>query len=209
MSWPKHLSFLNYSMQKGKEILHNRHFLLVLAATKWKLILPLDFSFQWNDVWDIEYAQKEVGLIWQLWHKAIAIYLWHGKVSPTIDTICPMYDTREDESILHRFWSCTWSQGAWQYTTALLNKLEPPPQPNHHGRPRTRNRRCLRNPHHSAFKLSHGRRYPFRVSPSGLYGLPAITSFSITNSGSPNTSTRLSRTASGSMRVSYGRNVPP
>jgi hypothetical protein len=120
LRWKDQTSILEYSIRKGRDFLSQRHTLPQLVETKWNLILPPTFEFKWNDVWDPERARKEATLIWQLWHKVVAVNVWCGKISDAIVRTCPMCDLDVDESILHQFWSCPCSQKVWQYTTALL-----------------------------------------------------------------------------------------
>jgi hypothetical protein len=71
-------------------------------------------------VYNPERAKKEATLIWQLWHKVVAVNVWRGKISDAFVRTCPMYDLDANESILYRIWSCACSQKVWQYTPALL-----------------------------------------------------------------------------------------
>jgi hypothetical protein len=106
--------------------MRNRRQPLDLVTTKWSLILPPNFSINWSEVWDPERARKEVSLLWQLWHKAIAVNVWRGKISRSIDRTCPMCSTGAEESVVHRFWACDHSQQFWLFTTRLLNRLSSP-----------------------------------------------------------------------------------
>jgi hypothetical protein len=65
-------------------------------------------------------------LIWQMWHKAVAINMWRGRISPHINQLCPMYEDGEKETVLHRFWSYEASQVLWSHATAILNHLMGP-----------------------------------------------------------------------------------
>lgn len=42
-------------------------------------------------------------LTWQVWHKMIAVNLWRGHISDTIDITCPVCDTGDEESALRSF----------------------------------------------------------------------------------------------------------
>jgi hypothetical protein len=120
LSWTNNVPFLDYSTPKGRDYLRRCHAPLQLAASKWNLVLPPTFDFKWGDVWDPERAKKEATLLWQLWHWAIAVNVWRGKISNTIVCTCPMCDLGADESLLHHFWSCPCSQKTWTYTSALM-----------------------------------------------------------------------------------------
>jgi hypothetical protein len=112
---------MDFSIQLGRTLLRKRHATDDLATKKWHLILPGRFQFQWNDAWDTTRSRKEAMLIWQLWHKVVAVNAWRGKISPHIDQSCLMCSTRDKETTLHRFWSCDYSQHLWTFRTMLLN----------------------------------------------------------------------------------------
>jgi hypothetical protein len=57
-------AFMDFTTQKGRHLLHNRHTPPSLIATKWNMVLPSNFSFQWSDMWDSEKARKEARLLW-------------------------------------------------------------------------------------------------------------------------------------------------
>jgi hypothetical protein len=71
--WHDYSSILDYSTPKGRALLYTRHPVENLATKKWKLILPTRFQFAWADNWESIRARKETMLVWQLWHKAVAI----------------------------------------------------------------------------------------------------------------------------------------
>jgi hypothetical protein len=45
----------------------------------------------------------------------MAVNSWRGKTSVNIDSV--------EESIIHRFWTCSQAQKVWTYTSGLLHKL--------------------------------------------------------------------------------------
>ena len=79
-------------------LLPQRHQLPDFATKKWKFILLNNFQFQWADTWEPSRARKEATLIWQLWHKAIAVNAWRGRISPDINQMCLMCDAQETET---------------------------------------------------------------------------------------------------------------
>jgi hypothetical protein len=54
---------LSYSTQLGCQLLRNCKVPPDLVATKWSLILPPNFTLNWDEVWDPERARKEAGLL--------------------------------------------------------------------------------------------------------------------------------------------------
>jgi hypothetical protein len=126
LMWRDKSPFMSYTTQKGCTLLRNPHPPLQLVGDKWALVLPVDFKFNWNRVWSAERARKEANLIWQLWHRAIEVNMWRGKISAHIDRSCPMCDTGKEESVVHKFWSCESAQILWRFTTDFLHKLAAP-----------------------------------------------------------------------------------
>jgi hypothetical protein len=126
--WPGSIDFMKYSTKMGRELLRKRHPPLQLAQHKWQPILPVDFRFRWTNVWDHERQRKEAYLLWQVWHRAVAINTWRGKISINIDKSCVVCQQGVEETVLHRFWTCQGSQTVWTYVTRLLNYLAFPDQ---------------------------------------------------------------------------------
>jgi hypothetical protein len=123
------IDFINYTTQKGQGLLRGRHTPPDHVATKWNLILPPNFSFNWQEVWDPKRARKEAYLLWQLWHKANPVNIWRGCISHAVNLGYPMCLIGVEESVMHRFWSCDTSQQLWLFTTRLLNHLASPTAP--------------------------------------------------------------------------------
>jgi hypothetical protein len=97
-----------------------------LAQKKWRLLLPPKFQFKWTENWDSKRARKEAMLVWQLWHKVVAVNVWRGRILQQIDQLCPMCNSAERETVLHRFWSCDAAQELWNHATNILNHLANP-----------------------------------------------------------------------------------
>jgi hypothetical protein len=64
-------------------------------------------------------------LVWQLWHKAVAINAWQGRISPHIDQSCPICNSQEKEIVLHYFWSCEVVQRLSAHNNRILKLLTP------------------------------------------------------------------------------------
>jgi hypothetical protein len=50
--WRNQKSLLDYSTQLGQTLLCDRYLPLDLVISRWKLILPPQFTFAWQEVWD-------------------------------------------------------------------------------------------------------------------------------------------------------------
>lgn len=62
-----------------------------------------------------ESQNLQVGLLWLLWHYAIAVNMWRGRINHTLAIQCSVCPRRVDESVLHRLWKCPSAQRAWQW----------------------------------------------------------------------------------------------
>jgi hypothetical protein len=65
---------------------------------------------------------KEVGFMWALWNKGIAVNAWRAKVDNLINQTCPLCGN-EEEFTLHKFWECCHAQQAWEYTQGIMCEL--------------------------------------------------------------------------------------
>lgn len=83
------------------------------VTRKWQGVLPQDFRLKWRTVWTKERISKEAGLLWLVWHRAVAVNHWRGRFNNTVDIRCPVCPRRSEESVLHRFWECCSAQRAW------------------------------------------------------------------------------------------------
>jgi hypothetical protein len=61
--------------------------------------------------------------MWQLWHKAVVVNVWRGRISANVDKSCPMCQESADESIIHCFWACLSAQAIWTQATYVLGIL--------------------------------------------------------------------------------------
>ena len=110
-AWPKvmghqqSIDFLHYNMKLGLEMLHRRTLLLQLAITKWPNFLLDNFCFKQSIEWAKKLGKKEVGFMWQFWHKTVAVNMWRESISRNIDRNYSYCDLRVDKSIIHRFWT--------------------------------------------------------------------------------------------------------
>lgn len=85
-------------------MLCKRHPPLMMTRDKLQLLLPLNFKFKWNNVWD---PKKEARFLWQLWHEAVAVNLWRI----TISNLWLAWDNKvfnqvtwSQEKMKHRIW---------------------------------------------------------------------------------------------------------
>lgn len=86
-------------------------------------MLPNDFRLRWRTVWMKDRISKEAGLLWLVWHRAVAVNFWRGRYDATVDISCAVCTGRPDESVLHRFWGCVSAQRAWEWAMHILNTL--------------------------------------------------------------------------------------
>lgn len=121
--WSNGDEFVQFTTKKGRDLFKARKPPLMVASKKWSGLLPADFRFQWRNNWMAERVSKEAHLIWQLWHKAVAVNLWRGQMSTDIDTTCPTCDEHCKESVIHRFGSCDLAQSIWKFSAKIINKL--------------------------------------------------------------------------------------
>lgn len=82
-----------------------------------------DFRLKWKTVWTKDRTNKEAGLLWLIWHRAVAVNHWRGRIDRGIDIRCPVCPRRSEESVLHRFWEYHSAQRAWQWAIHIMNAL--------------------------------------------------------------------------------------
>ena len=88
-------------------------------------ILPANYKLRWNNIWNTERVRKEAGLMWMIWHKAVAMNAWRGVISQEIDQSCAVCLKGSKETVLHRFWECLAAQKAWRWGEAIINNMVP------------------------------------------------------------------------------------
>lgn len=98
LKWTGKVSFFQYSIKLGREMLNAHHKPLQLTEMKWRGVLPTSFRLSWRNVWDPGRTNKEATLLWQLWHKAVAVNRWRGKISTNIDTTCQVCNDGEKKA---------------------------------------------------------------------------------------------------------------
>jgi hypothetical protein len=98
-----------------------------IALLYWRGLL-VGFIFHWKANWEADRACKESGLIWQLWHRVLAVNEWKAKISPQIELDCFTCDFGEPDSIMHRFWSCSLTTSAWDFALTILSGMSSPLQ---------------------------------------------------------------------------------
>jgi hypothetical protein len=121
--WSSMKPFMSYSTRMGREFLRKRKPVVPVAQKKWSNVLQPTFQFKWANTWDPERAGKEAGFIWQIWHRAVAVNEWRGRISIRINHSCPVCNSGVVESVLHRFWDCTHAKDAWTFTFKVLKIL--------------------------------------------------------------------------------------
>ena len=84
-----------------------------------------NYKLRWNNTWDMEKVKKEAGLMWMIWHKAVAVNAWRGVVSQEIDQSCVVCLKGIKEIVLHYFWECAAAQRAWKWGEAIINSMAP------------------------------------------------------------------------------------
>jgi hypothetical protein len=67
---------MNYAANLGRKLLQRKHVIPNVVVAKWQGVLPATYKLRWDNVWDHERVQKEAGLIWLTWHKAVATNEW-------------------------------------------------------------------------------------------------------------------------------------
>lgn len=93
------------------------------VTRKWAGTLPATFCLRWNTIWLKERIRKEGGLLWQIWHKAVAVNHWRGRIDDAVDKRCPVCPRNTEETILHRFWECEAAKQAWNWAIHIMNIL--------------------------------------------------------------------------------------
>lgn len=115
--------FMGYTTKLRYDLLREKHVVPNVVEKKWQGILPLCHRLRWNRIWSKGHTPKEVGLLWLVWHRAVAVNEWHGRIYPTIDMSCPVCPQKSHESVLHRFWECVSAQHAWQWGILIMYVL--------------------------------------------------------------------------------------
>lgn len=126
LQWPRKegtIPFMEYNVKLGRELLQDKHEIPNPMERKWQGILPMSQRLRWNTVWAKPCAPKESGLLWLVWHRAVAVNAWRGRIDGSINTNCPMCTRPTIESVLHRFWECPLARLVWQWGTHILNTL--------------------------------------------------------------------------------------
>ncbi len=114
---------MNYTTQLGRCLLKKHHQVPNPMVKKWGGVLPANFRLLWKTVWPAKRVRKEAGLLWLIWHRAVAINHWRGQIYDAIDIRCPICPRRSDETVLHQFGKCLSAQYAWQWRIHILNAL--------------------------------------------------------------------------------------
>ena len=125
MYWPEAKEFMKYSSKQGRELLQRQARIPNVVERKWPGVLPANYKLRWNNVWDTERVRKEAGLMWMIWHKAVALNVWRGVISQEIDQSCLVCLRGIRETIMYGFWECSVAQRAWRWCEAIINHMAP------------------------------------------------------------------------------------
>lgn len=114
---------MHYSAKFGRELLRDKHPVPDVIQRKWQGILPLTHRLRWKTIWVKYRTPKEAGLVWLVWHRAVAVNAWRATVNPLTPTGCPVCPRHSHESVLHRFWECPAARRVWQWGIHIANTL--------------------------------------------------------------------------------------
>ena len=81
MYWSDSKEFMKYSSKQGRELSQHQARILNVVERKWRGVLPDNYKLKWDNVWDTERTKKEAGLMWMIWHKAVAVNAWRGAIT--------------------------------------------------------------------------------------------------------------------------------
>lgn len=87
--------------------------------------MPRSFKLRWPTIWTKERTQKECGLLWAIWHRAVAVNEWRGRIDGNIDQSCVVCGVGKREPVLHRFRECPSAQYVWTWSNKLITTLCP------------------------------------------------------------------------------------
>ena len=110
MHWLESKEFMKYTSNQGRELLRGQTRIPNVVKKKWNGMLPTTYKLRWSNIWDSLRIRKEVGLMWMIWHKAVAVNVWRGVISEQVDQSCSICLRGIRETILHRFWECSATQ---------------------------------------------------------------------------------------------------
>jgi hypothetical protein len=112
-----------------------------VVEKRWAWVLPFTFKLRWMNIWCKTRSRKEVGFMWALWNKAIAVNTWRAKVDNLIKLAhCAIMKKNPryinfGSVIMHnglgcthktlwvRFWECYHAQRAWVYTQDIVGEI--------------------------------------------------------------------------------------
>jgi hypothetical protein len=115
VKWMDQKGILEYTMQQGKQLLRAKRASLDLVASCWHLILPPNFQFTWEEVWDNERKQGSHAHLAAL-AQSRCCYRMVGKFFAWINKLCTMCNKSVEEFVLHKFWSYNTAQKLWVYS---------------------------------------------------------------------------------------------
>nr|PNR38277.1 hypothetical protein PHYPA_021388 [Physcomitrium patens] len=135
-SWGDTAPIMTYTASIGRNLLKTAHIVLEVVPAKWKGVLPTDYRLKWLNTWDKERTQKEAGLLWLIWHRAVAVDAWRGRTNSGVHQCCPACLCSKRETVLHRFWKCPSTERVWRWGTHILRSfIKDPHVAGHHRGP--------------------------------------------------------------------------
>ena len=112
---------MQYTSKMGKEFLQKKHVIPNLVTRKWGMVLIRTHKLHWNTVWAPGRVNKEVGLVWLIWHSTPAVNEWRLWINKHLVTSCKVFVQGAHKFVLHKFGEC--QSTAWQWSTHILNLL--------------------------------------------------------------------------------------
>lgn len=114
---------MKYSSELRRKLLNDRQRLSILIQEKWENVLHKTLQPKWSDVWLQAHAKKELGFIWALWYKALAVNEWCTNVSWEFDLTCMVCKLELPWTILHPFWEYPCAQEAWVWALGIASSF--------------------------------------------------------------------------------------
>lgn len=116
---------MDFTTKMGRLMLRRRHTIPSVVEKKWAGILPPSFKLRWATIWTSNRVKKESGLLWAMWHRAVAVNEWRGRINANLDQNCVVCNSNSKETILHRFWECPSARAVWAWCTKVIDALCP------------------------------------------------------------------------------------
>lgn len=79
---------MDFTTKLGGELLSKHGLPPPPGEKKWSRILPLDYKLRWLNTLDKSRTCKKAKLNWTIWHRALAVNAWRGRVQHDLDEQC-------------------------------------------------------------------------------------------------------------------------